>query len=192
MRILSVSFPVLLNLILFFVNSMLWTGFINNNFGGNRTLEINFSFSITKLLINFFEFNNIPYNHFLIFIGSLLIIGGFGIVLFLFIQQDRDKIIYGFTIGTIITLLVYYDSWNHHLLTLIPLLIIIIFNLPKDSKTASKIIKPSIIFFCFFDLAFMGIWHLTQYFFPYNFGSTIFLILCLCSIGKYCLKQENN
>ena len=186
-RILGVIIPVSLNLIFFIIYPSLLDGFINNNFGGNRTLEINFSFSVTKLIINFCTFFNIPYNYNLIFLLVTFLIGGFGILIYILGNPERDLIIYGFTIGMIIPLLVYYDSWDHHLLTITPLLIIILFNLPRNSNITKNYIKPSFFFFCFLDLAFMGIWYLTESWFPFNFGSTLFLILVLFGIGKYSL-----
>jgi len=91
----------------------------------------------------------------------------------------------------LIMLLGYFDSWDHHLLILIPLLIVIIFNLPRNSEITNKF-KKSLIFFSFFDLAFMGIWFLTTpFWFPYNFASTIFLILVFYGIFKYGFYHTN-
>jgi hypothetical protein len=100
----------------------------------------------------------------------------------------ENSIIYGYCFGIIIMLLAYFDSWNHHLLNLTPILIIIIFNLPRQSKLTEPI-KWSLIFLSFFDLAFVGIWYLIYPLFPYNFESTFFLLLTFYTISKYCLKQ---
>jgi hypothetical protein len=89
-------------------------------------------------------------------------------------------------------LLTYYDSWNHHLLNLTPLMIIIIFNLPRHSKLLNYV-KPSLFFFNFFDLIFVGVWYLTYPLFPFNFMGTFFLFLTFYSISKYCIvKKANN
>ena len=89
-------------------------------------------------------------------------------------------------------LLVYFDSWTHHLLVLTPILIILVFYLPRNSKITKKYIKPSFFFLTFFDLAFMGIWWITQDFFPYNFVSTIFLLIILYGSAKICLTENSN
>ena len=88
-------------------------------------------------------------------------------------------------------LLGYFDSWDHHLLTLTPLLIIIIFNFPRNSNITTQFIKPSFFFLSFFDLAFMGIWFITQDLFPFNFASTIFLLLIFYGLSKFCLTKDS-
>jgi hypothetical protein len=92
----------------------------------------------------------------------------------------------------LIMLLTYYDSWNHHLLNLTPLIMIIIFNLPRHSNLLNYI-KPSLFFFNFFDLIFVGIWYFTYPIFPFNFVGTFFLFLTFYSISKYLItkKMEN-
>ncbi len=134
---------------------------------------------------------NIPFNQIYVLGFVLGIVGLLGYIIFLFGKyHERDSIIYGFTFGLVITLLVYYDSWNHHLLNLIPLLIIIIFNLPRHSEITNKYIKKGFFFFSFFDLAFMGLWFLTVKWFPYNFASTVFLILIFYGLSKHSLYPE--
>ncbi|MHA2194321.1 MAG: hypothetical protein ACXABO_01885, partial [Promethearchaeota archaeon] len=85
--------------------------------------------------------------------------------------------IYAYSFGILVMFLCYFDTWDHHLLTFIPLLMIILFNLPRESDLTKKIFKPSIFFLSFFDLAFMGLYFLVKDLFPFNFPSTIFLIL---------------
>ena len=62
----------------------------------------------------------------------------------------------------------------------------------RHSQISDKIIQKSFFFFNFFDLAFMWFWFLQyMYFnFPYNFASTIFLVLVLYGIGKQFLSIE--
>ena len=125
----------------------------------------------------------------LIFVIS--IIGGIGFIIFIIGKFDKNyQIIYGITLGIIIMLLGYYDSWDHHLLILIPFLTIIVFVQPRQSEITMKYIRKSVLFFSVFDLAFMGIWFLFLYLFPYNFASTIFLILSFIGITKYALRSE--
>jgi hypothetical protein len=190
-RLIGVLIPVLLNFILFFIYPPLWRGFLDTNFTGTNPIALNFSFSITKLITNFCYFNNLPFNQLYILIGAVCIIGGLGFIIFIFRRFDKDSIIYGFALGITIMLLVYYDSWDHHLLNSTPILIIIIFNLPRHSEITNSI-KPSLYFFSFFDLAFVGIWYLIYPLFPFNFEATFFLLISFYGILKYCYKKKRD
>ena len=183
-RILGAILPLSLNLIVFFAYPVLWEGFLNANFSGNTPIILNFSFSITKLLTNFYLFYNIPFDQLFIFILVVIIIGGWGFIIYIIGRFKGDVTVYGYIFGILIMLLVYFDSWNHHLLILTPILIIVMFQLQKDSETTRKYIKPNILFLSFLDLPFMGIWYLTRDFFPFNFAITISLILILYGISK--------
>ena len=188
-RLIGVVLPVALNFILFFMYPTLWEGFLETNFTGSNPVALNFSYSISKLIINFCYFFNIPFNQILILIVNICIIGGLGFIIFILRRKDNNSIIYGFALGIIIMLLAYYDSWNHHLLNLIPILIIILFNLPRNS-IKTKPIKTSLIYFSFFDLAFVGIWYLVYPLFPFNFEGTFFLLVCFYAFYKYLVKKE--
>ncbi|MFW9899122.1 MAG: glycosyltransferase family 87 protein [Candidatus Thorarchaeota archaeon] len=190
-RLIGVFLPGSLNIILFLAYPILWEGFIETNLTGSNPLTLNFSFSITKLILNFCYVYNIPFNQLYVLIGVMSIIAGVGFIIFIIGKFDKkSQIIYGITIGILIMLLGYYDSWDHHLLNLTPLLIIMIFNLPRHSDITEKFIRKSLLFFNCFDLAFMGIWFLIWFYFPYNFASTIFLIMVFYGISKYALIQR--
>ncbi len=190
-RLIGVFLPVSLNIFIFLAYPKLWEGFIETNFTGSNPVTLNFSFSITKIIINFCFVYNIPFNQLYVLIAVISIVGGIGFIIFIIGKFDKNyQIIYGITFGIIIMLLGYYDSWDHHLLNLIPLLIILIFILPRHSEITMKYFRKSLLFFSLFDLAFMGIWFLIWYYFPYNFASTIFLILVFFGISKYVLKSE--
>ncbi len=188
-RLIGVVLPVSLNFILFFMYPPLWEGFLKTNFTGSNPVALNFSFSISKLIINFCYFFNIPFNQIFILIVVIGVIGGLGFIVFILRRTENYSIIYGFALGITIMLLVYYDSWDHHLLNLIPVLIIIIFNLPKNSGITTSI-KTSLIFFSFFDLAFVGIWYLIYPLFPFNFEGTFFLLISFYALYKYLVKKE--
>jgi len=190
-RIIGVMTPVSLNIFFFLMYPKLWNGFLATNFTGANPVALNFSFSITKLIVNFCYYYNIPFNQLLILIIVLAIIGGIGFIVFVFKRVDQNSIIYGYAYGLLIMLLVYYDSWYHHLLNLIPILVVIIFNAPRHSKV-SIITSRSVFFFHFFDLIFVGIWYLIYPLFPYNFGSTFFLILTFYGLSQYCLMDKNS
>jgi hypothetical protein len=190
-RLIGVLLPVILNLIPFFLYPTLLEGFLETNFSGSNPVALNFSFSITKLITNFCYFFNIPFNQISLFLGIIGIVGGFGFIIYIIRRFETHSIIYGYAFGIIIMLLTYFDSWDHHLLNLTPILIIIMFNLPRHSKLTDPI-KISLFFFSFFDLAFVGIWYLIYPLFPYNFGATFFLFLSFYAINKHCLTKYNN
>ncbi|MBY8984422.1 MAG: DUF2029 domain-containing protein [Candidatus Lokiarchaeota archaeon] len=188
-RLIGVILPVSLNFILFFMYPLLWQGFLETNFTGSNPVALNFSFSISKLIINFCYFFNIPFNQLYILIGVIFLIGGIGFIIYILRRTNSNSIIYGFALGIIIMLLSYYDSWDHHLLNLIPILIIILFNFPRSSERARSI-KLSLIFFSFFDLAFVGIWYLVYPLFPFNLEATFFLLVSFYAIYKYLVKKN--
>ena len=188
-RLFGVLIPVSLNFVLFAVYPKLWSDFLSTNFTGSNPLALNFSFSLTKLVTNFCYFFNIPFNQLIILIVLVGLIGGLGFLSYILRRRDTDYIIYGYTIGIIIMLLTYFDSWDHHLLNLTPLLIITIFNLPRKAKLIDYI-KPSFFFFNFFDIIFVGVWFLTYPLFPYNFVGTFFLFVLLYSLTRYLLVKR--
>jgi len=117
-----------------------------------------------------------------------MVIGGLGFVIYIFRGQISNPLLYGYTLGILIMFIAYFDSWDHHLLILTPFLILIIFNLPRNSDITKKFIKPSFFFLNFFDLVFMG---LAYRWFPFNFESTIFLLLIFFGICKFCLSTRH-
>ncbi|MHA1670409.1 MAG: glycosyltransferase family 87 protein [Promethearchaeota archaeon] len=192
-RSVGILFPIAINGIVFIIYPKLWQDFTAINITGETNTLINYSFSITKLATNFLYFIGVPANllvqyQFYMFIPILLIIGGIGFFIFIFRRAPHNVVIYGYTLGILVMLLTYFDSWNHHLLILTPLLTIILFDLPRNSEISRKYIKSSIIFFSFFDIIFMGVFLLTQAFFPFNFASTILLLLSFYGISRNLLK----
>jgi hypothetical protein len=190
-RLIGVIIPVLLNLVPFIMYPDLLTGFLETNFTGSNPVALNFSFSISKLIINFCYFFNLPFNQLHILIGIISIIGGLGFIIYILRRKDENSILYGFAFGIIIMLLAYYDSWDHHLLNLTPILIIIVFNLPRRSPI-TKSIKPSLFFFSFFDLAFVGIWYLIYPLFPFNFEGTFFLLVIFYALCRYLVRKNRD
>lgn len=194
-RLVGFLIPLSLNIFFFLISSELLDGFLDVNLTGEDTVLKNHSFSITKLIQNFFIVLGFSQTQLLsfqlpIFLIILIIIGGIGFIFYLIRRFDDNYLIYGYTFGILIMFLGYFDSWDHHLLILTPLLIIIIFNLPRNSDLTKKFNKPSFFFLNFFDLAFMGIWFLIKNWFPFNFMSTIFLLLIFYSLSKYCLLKD--
>ncbi len=189
-RLVFVIVPLMLNFILFYMFPKLWKDFLKTNFTGESLVEMNFSYSITRLIINFCYFYGIPFDQLIIFFSVALTLSIIGGLIFIFGKFGENQIIYGYLIAILVLLLSYFDTWDHHLLIITPILIIIIFNLPRHSEITKKYIKPSFFFLSFLDLAFMGIWFLTQDWFPYNFASTIFLTLTFYGIIFYGLNKD--
>jgi hypothetical protein len=191
-RIFGALIPILLNFILFLLFPSLLEGFIEINLMGTNPIDLNHSFSITKLIINAFSFFNIGFNQLLILLFTLLIVMGSGFFIYIIRKNNKNSIIHGYVMGIVTMLLVYFDSWDHHLLILTPLLLINIFTISPNSNVAKKNFIPSFFFFSFTDLACVGLWYLLENWFPFNFIPTIFLILTFIGSSKYLLKTKNS
>ena len=194
LRLFGALFPLSLNVIMFLIYPDLLSGFLETNFTGSETVLLNHSFSITKIISNILLFVGIPSNELNvlpIFISILLIFGCLGYIFYTFRRFNTNYLIYGYIFGMLIMFLAYFDSWDHHLLNLTPLLVIMLFNLPRNSDLTRKYVKPSFFFLNFLGLVFTGLFWLTQLYFPFNFASTIFLIIIFIGVSKYCLKTIN-
>jgi len=193
LRLFGVLLPLSLNVIMFLIYPDLLRGFLVTNFTGSETVLLNHSFSITKIISNILLYIGVPSNELNvlpIFISVLLILGCIGFILYIFRRVNKNNLIYGYTFGMLIMFLAYFDSWDHHFLNLTPLLIIMLFNLPRSSELTRKYIKPSFFFLNFIGLVFTGIFWLTQLYFPFNFTSTIFLILIFIGVSRYCILKN--
>jgi hypothetical protein len=194
LRLVGIMLPLSLNLIMFLIYPDLLNGFLATNFTGSETVLLNHSFSITKLISNMFLYFGIPPNEMRatpIFLAVLLIVGGLSFIFYVFRRSHAKSLVFGYLFGILIMFLAYFDTWDHHMLQITPLLIISLFNLPRNSELTKKYIKPSFFFLNFFGLIFTGLFMLTKLFFPFNFISTIFLILIFIGISKYCLTRRN-
>lgn len=194
LRLVGVALPLSLNIIMFLFYPDLLNGFLATNFTGSETVLLNHSFSITKLISNMFLYFGVPASEMSatpIFLGVLLIIGGLGFIIYLLRRPHVNGIIFGYLFGILIMFLAYFDTWDHHMLQITPLLILALFTLPRNSEITRKYIKPGFFFLNFFGLVFTGLFMLTTPIFPFNFASTLFLILIFIGISKYCLKKEN-
>ncbi len=195
-RLVGVFLPLFLNLIMFIIFPRLFQGFIATNFTSSEPSQINHSFSITKLIINLLYYIGIQESNVLtiqlpLFLIVLVMFAVIGFISFIIRKNTQHSIIYGYTFGILIMLICYYDSWDHHLLNLTPLLMIILFNLPRQSEIIKKFIKPSFFFLSFLDLAFMGLYFAVVTIFPFNFASTIFLLIVFYGFIKYLNLSDN-
>jgi len=195
LRLLGVLLPLSLNLILFFIYPNLLNGFLVANFTGSETVLLNHSFSITKIISNMFLYVGVPSDELVvlpIFLVVLLVIGGLGFIFYIFRRSNVNNMIFGYLFGILVMFLAYFDTWDHHILQITPLLILALFTMPRNSEITRKYIKPGFFFLNFFGLVFTGIFLFIRPFFPFNFASTLFLILIFIGVSKYCLKKENN
>ena len=116
-------------------------------------------------------------------------------LIFYFILRSRittrENLIYGYILGILIMFLSYFDTWNHHLLIVLPILIIIIFNLSRTSDIIKRYIKISFFFFNFIDITFTILFFFTVDFFPFNFVGTVFLLIILYGILKFCYNGDS-
>jgi hypothetical protein len=188
-RILGLLLPVSLNFIFFFLYPRLWNGFLATNFTGSNASALNFSFSLTKLIINFCFYFNLPYSQLWILVTIVGITGILGFSFYVIRNKMKHSIIYGYTLGILIMFLTYFDTWDHHLLNLIPLLIIIIFNLPRK-EIMVNLFKRGLFFFNFLDIVFIGAWFLIYVIFPFNFIPTIVLIICLYGVFRVLMQNQ--
>jgi hypothetical protein len=195
-RMVGVILPLSLNLVLFIIFPRLLQGFIATNFTSTEPSQPNHSFSITKLIINLLFFTGLTNDQVLslqlpLFLIILISFAVIGFMAFIIRKNTPHSIIYGYSFGILIMLICYYDSWDHHLLNLTPLLLIALFNFPRQSEITKKFIKPSFLFLSFLDLAFMGLYRVLINVFPFNFASTIFLILVFYGLIKYIIFKND-
>ncbi|MHA2267967.1 MAG: hypothetical protein ACXAB8_09250 [Promethearchaeota archaeon] len=195
-RMVGVILPLSLNLVLFIIFPRLLQGFIATNFTSTEPSQPNHSFSITKLIINLLFSTGLTDDQVLsiqlpIFLIVLIFFAVIGLIAFTIRKNIPHSIIYGYSFGILIMLICYYDSWDHHLLNLTPLLLIALFNFPRQSEITKKFIKPSFLFLSFLDLAFMGLYRVLINVFPFNFASTIFLILVFYGLIKYIIFKND-
>jgi hypothetical protein len=188
---LGIILIIIPNVIIFVIIPRTWEKFLKGNLGGLNIVEINHSFSLSKIILNLFHFSDLVINPLSVLVFLLLIFGIPGYGIFVYSKPQKESILYGITLGLIIMLLIYFDSWNHHLLILISLYTIMIFDLVEGSSKRNRILKHSLQYFVFFDLIFMGVWYLFELWFPYNFLATIFLLLSFYGLGKYLLENLN-
>jgi hypothetical protein len=154
--------------------------FIDVNLAGEYTyaiegaLEINPSFSLTRFVLILLNIINIDINGFLIFIIITIVI--LAPIYFYSVKNSNQPIslIDGYLAGILVMLIVYFDTWPHHLIVLAPFLIFFIL-IHGDFK------YYTILKYCHYLLAtltvvFWGIFYLTYELFPFNIGGLIILI----------------
>jgi hypothetical protein len=184
--------------IYFFIYPQMLVDFIAVNLTGEYTyttesgLDINPSFSFTRIFLIFLDLIGLRINGFLIFIAIILI---FLIPVYYFYIQHSDqpmKLINGFLLGILVMLIVYFDSWPHHIVVLTPFLIFfILFN---KSFRYYRLIKYLHYLIAILMVVFWGIYFLTYLFFPFNAGGLVLSVLlyfCLIIYYKNHVRDSN-
>ena len=180
---------ILISGLFFLILPEMLTGFIEVNLTGEYTysvgggLEINPSFSLTRILLILFEVLALDINYFLVFIVILLLLWLPIFIIFLFSKISQIRLIHGYFIGITVMLLVYFDSWPHHIVVLAPFLIF--FLLLEKDFNRYVFFKYVYYLISFSILAFWIIFYLTYVIFPFNLGGMILLVLLYYTLIIY-------
>ncbi|MHA2394354.1 MAG: glycosyltransferase 87 family protein [Promethearchaeota archaeon] len=172
----------------FLVYPNMLSDFIEVNLAGDYTynvsgLEINPSFSLTRVLLILFGLVELDINGFLVFgiITLLFLVPLY--YLFIVSPNQTTKLIYGYLAGITITLIVYFDSWPHHLVVLAPFLVIfLILNKDFERYTFFKYLHYLIAILM---VIFWGIFYLTYMIIPVNIGGLVLIILLYYNLIVY-------
>ncbi len=192
-RLLGPTILLLISGIYFLIYPQMFTDFIAVNLTGEYTytteggIEINPSFSLTRIVLIFINLIRVDINGFLIFIIVTLI---FLIPIYYFYIQHSNqpiKLINGYLLGILIMLIVYFDSWPHHLVVLTPFLIF--FILINKNFKYYKLFKYLYYLIAILMVIFWGIYYLTYQFFPFNAGGLILLMLLYYCLVVYYVNQ---
>ncbi len=192
-RLLGSFTLITLSSVYFLIFPQMLSDFITVNLTGEYTyaikggIEINPSFSLTRIILIFLQLIQIDINGFLIFIIIILLILIPIYYLYIQISNQPIKLVNGYFAGLLILLIVYFDSWPHHLVVLTPFLIFfLIFN--KNFRNY-KMVKYLHYLIAILMVVFWGIFYLTYLFFPFNMGGLILLMLLYYCLVLYYANQ---
>ncbi|MFX0103895.1 MAG: glycosyltransferase 87 family protein [Candidatus Hodarchaeota archaeon] len=193
LRLLGTMIIIFISGVYFLIYPQMLIDFIDVNLAGKYTyaieggLEINPSFSLTRIILIFLQLIGVSINGFLIFIIISLVI--LVPIYFLHIQNSMKptNLFNGYFAGILVTLIVYFDSWPHHLVVLTPFLIFFLL-LHKEFKYR-KLMKYSHYLLAILVVIFWGIFYLTYEFFPFNIGSLILMMLLYYSLVIFYVNQ---
>ncbi|MFX0136512.1 MAG: glycosyltransferase 87 family protein [Candidatus Hodarchaeota archaeon] len=193
MRLLGSVILILISGIYFLIYPQMLIDFIDLNLSGEYTyaieggLEINPSFSLTRITLILFQLIRVDINGFLVFIiiTMLILIP----LYYLYIQNPNQPInlINGYLTGILIMLIVYFDSWPHHLVILAPFMIF--FILINKSFKSYKLFKYLHYLIAILMVIFWGLFYLSYKIFPFNVGGLILLMLLYYCLVVYYINQ---
>jgi len=165
-------------------------GFIDVNLGGKYTyniegdLNINPSFSLTRIVLISFELIGLEISGFLTFIIIILLIFIPIYILYILNSAQTNNLFDGYLVGILVMFIVYFDTWPHHLVVLAPFLVFFI-TIHKDF-IFYKMFKYLYYLMAIFVVIFWGIFYLTYEILPINIGGLIlFLALYITLIMFY-------
>ena len=165
-------------------------GFIDVNLGGKYTyniegdLNINPSFSLTRIVLISFELIGLEINGFLTFIIIILLIFIPIYILYILNSAQTNNLFDGYLVGILVMFIVYFDTWPHHLVVLAPFLVFFI-TIHKDF-IFYQMLKYLYYLMAILVVIFWGIFYLTYEILPINIGGLIlFLALYITLIMFY-------
>ncbi|MFX1573470.1 MAG: glycosyltransferase 87 family protein [Promethearchaeota archaeon] len=193
LRLFGTILLLILSGVLFIIHPRMIGDFIEVNLTGEYTfnvgegLKINPSFSLTRIILTLFQILGMNVNYFLVFILITLIFLLPLYLLFIYFRNQQNKLIIGYFSGIVIMLLVYFDSWPHHIVVLAPFLVLFVL-LEKDFELYI-FFKYIYYLISFLILIFWIIFYLTYNIFPFNIGGLVLMILLYYSVLIYYLNQ---
>ncbi len=186
---------ILISGLYFLVFPQMLEGFIDVNLGGKYTyniegdLNINPSFSLTRIVLISFELIGLEINGFLTFIIIILLIFIPIYILFILNSAQTNNLLDGYLVGILVMFIVYFDTWPHHLIVLAPFLVFFI-TIHKDF-IFYKMFKYLYYLMAILVVIFWGIFYLTYEILPINIGGLIlFLALYITLIMFYKKKLK--
>jgi hypothetical protein len=150
-------------------------------------LEINPSFSLTRIILILFEVIGLKVNGFLTMVVITFIILIPLYLLFIFSSKSSNRLMMGFFSGISVMLIVYFDSWPHHLVVLAPFMML--FILMNSNYKRLGLFKYVYYLLTNLSLTFWGIFFLTYEFFPFNIGGLILLLLLYYTLIIFYTKR---
>jgi hypothetical protein len=170
--------------------------FVDVNLFGTYTytivgsLEVNPSFSLTRVILIIFNLLNIDVNGFLIFIIISVL---FLVPIYIFsvtTSKQPITLIDGYLAGILVMLIVYFDTWPHHLVVLAPFLIF--FLLYQKDFEYYNTLKYLHYLLAILPVVFWGIFYLTYELVPINVVGLVLLMLVYFLIIIYYKKSSNS
>ncbi len=192
-RLFGSILPIILSGLFFIIYPEMIREFIEVNLTGDYTyhvggdLEINPSFSLTRIVLILLQLIRLDISSFVVFIIITLFFYVPLFILFIFSNNSQNKLINGYFAGITIMLLVYFDSWPHHIVALAPFLIFFVL-LEKDFDRYT-FFKHVYYLNAFLIFVFWIIFYLTYEIFPINLGGLILIMLIFYTLAVYYVNQ---
>ncbi|MHA2037313.1 MAG: glycosyltransferase family 87 protein [Promethearchaeota archaeon] len=194
-RLMGSIVLVMISGLFFLIFPQMLKDFIDLNLVGEYTytiegsLEINPSFSLTRVVLIIFNLFNIDVNGFLIFIIITILFLAPIYFSSLINSNQPINLINGYLAGIVVMMIVYFDTWPHHLIVLAPFLIF--FVLFHEDFKFHKTVKYCHYLLAVLAVVFWGIFYLTYELIPINFGGLVLLMLLYFLLIIYYRKSQN-